>query len=87
MLDGIHGAMQQAKPEGEVVYLCQDMKDGVQGVAQHVSRVPLGGTSIVQGLNGIVQVLHTNLSHHSNQDIPGIVSAHQVQPFQSEEGC
>ena len=29
------------------VNLCQDVEDGVQGVAQHVSCVALGRTSIV----------------------------------------
>lgn len=82
-----HGAMKQsAKPKGEETYLCQDMKNGVQRVAKDMSCVAFGWTGIVQRLNGIVQILHTNLSHHRNQDISGIVPAHQPRPSQSEEG-
>lgn len=66
------------------VNLCQDVEDGVQGVAQHVSCVALGRTSIMQRLNGIVQVLDANLSHHSHQHIPGIISADQA-PFQPDQ--
>lgn len=78
--DGDQSAMKQteaAKPRGEETYLCQDMKNGVQSVAQDMSCVAFGWTGIVQRLNGIVQIFHTNLSHHGNQDIPGIIPAHQ----------
>lgn len=75
-----------AQPRGEETCLCQDMKNGVQSVAQDMSCVAFGWTGIVQRLNGIVQILHTNLSHHGNQDIPGIIPAHQPRIFKSEVG-
>ncbi len=51
----------------------------MQGVAQHVRRVALGRARVVQDLDGKVQVLRTQLSHHSHQHIPGIIPARTPQ--------
>lgn len=47
----------------------------MQGVAQHMRRVALGRARVVQHLDGEVEVLRTQLSHHGHQHIPGIIPA------------
>ena len=58
-----------------VEYLGQDIKNGVQSVAQHMRGVALGWAGIVQHLDGVVQVLGSQLSHHGHHHIPCIVPA------------
>ena len=47
-------------------HLGDGVKDGVEGVAQHMRRVALGRAGIVQHLDGEVQVCCPQLSHHGH---------------------
>ena len=56
-------------------YLRDGVKNGMEGVAQHMRCVPLGRARIVQHLDSKVEVCRAQVCHHSHQNIPGIIPA------------